>query len=41
MVSYPAIFIDWSQKMTYYIESAASEEVDGPDTSKRDALATM
>ncbi|HEX8936473.1 MAG TPA: hypothetical protein VF788_20305 [Pseudonocardiaceae bacterium] len=31
----PAIFIDWLQKMTYFIESAASEENDGPDTSKR------
>jgi hypothetical protein len=31
----PAIFIDYLKKMTYYIESAASEEVDGPDTSKR------
>ena len=31
----PATFIDYLKKMTYYIESAASEEVDGPDTSKR------
>lgn len=33
----PAIFADWLQKMTYYIESAASEEVsaDDADTSKR------
>lgn len=31
----PAIFIDWLQKMTYYVESAASEEVEGSDTSKR------
>lgn len=33
----PAIFIDWLQKMTYFIESAASEEVSpsDSDTSKR------